>query len=327
MDHRMALVLIGALLSLTLLGGWLPESKAAKGEKVILVKVSTSIDYWTADLLEEAIRDVDSGKADTLLITIDISDGYLYPSIRIANLLSSCKGRVVGYVGPEGAAAFSYGAYIAIATHILAMNEGALIGRGRATKDAQALGYLMETARDYAKSNGRNALATERMITENLEYSADEAYDRNICELKVKNFPALLEALGLSDSNIVEKRKPELGLDSENGYRLLRFVAEPTTMKYLFCLLGALVLFRLAFAFSRSNSKSRNSTIHQAVLDLVKMEIQDLSILGNYDRSEFPAAYVTQLQTPANIRGRGTSQKRLGPPPVLRTESREVKET
>jgi len=312
LENRAPLVLTCALLSLTLFGGWLLQCKAAKGDRVILVKISNSIDYWTADLIEEAIRDVDSGKADTLLITLDISDGYLYPSIRIAKLLSSCKGRVVGYVGPEGAAAFSYGAYIAIAMHTLAMNEGALIGRGRATKDAQALGYLLETARDYAKSKGRNALAAERMITENLEYSADEAYDKNLCELKVKNFPALLAALGLSDSSIVEKRKTDSSLDSENGYRLLRLVAEPTTVKYLFCLLAALVLFRLAFAFSRHHSKSTTDMIHQTMLDLVKMEMQDLSILSNYGRSEFPATYVTRLHTPTDIRGRAKSQKSLG---------------
>jgi len=326
LKNKMPLVLVGALLSLTLLGGWLLESKAAEGERAILVRIGISIDHWTADLIEEAVRDVDDGKADTLLIALDISDGYLYPSIRIAKLLSSCKGRVVGYVGPEGAAAFSYGAYVAIATHILAMNEGTFIGRGRATKNTQALGYLMETARDYAKSRGRNALATERMITENLEYSAGEAHDENICELKVKDFPALLMALGLSDRNIVEKKKDERSLDSEYGYRLLRFVAEPTTMKYLFCLLAALVLSRLTFAFSRSNNKSKTGTIHQAVLDLVKMEIQDLSIFGNHGRSEFPAAYVTKLHTPTDIRGKTTSQEKLRPPSVLRTEDREVKE-
>lgn len=284
-------------------GACVPSTAAEKYEKAILVRINGSIDHWTADLVEDAVRDIENRMADTLLISIDAHAGYLYPSTRIARLLNSCLGKVIAYVGPDGASAKSYAAYVVMASDVLAMSQRTSIGKARAIADSnESLRYVTEAVRGLARTKGRNVLAAERMVTEDLEYSADEAHEKGICELKVTSYDGLLRALGIDELNVVEKkRKAEFGLDRQTGYELLKLMATPSTIKHLFFALTLLVASKILFSVLRPRRSTPANVVNQTLFDLVRMEMQDLTLSSNLGRIEPYASSVTRLHTPANM--------------------------
>jgi membrane-bound ClpP family serine protease len=269
-------------------------------QRAILVQISSKIDHRVSDLIEDAMEQMEEENLSTLLIKIDSDSGYLYPTTRIIERLASSRTRVIVYIGPEAAAAFSYSALLAMASNVLIMNDETWIGKaGPGDTSVASLNYLMELMRNLAKNKGRNALAAERMVTQNTEYSADEAFSKGICDLRVKSFQAFLAACNLSQQNIIEKKQSsELSMNRESGYKLLKFFADPTTMKYMFLLLTGLILFKLVYTVARPRRRKKVDETYQTLLDLMKMEIQDLARLNSGGSS---VLYETSLHTSADM--------------------------
>ena len=267
--------------------------------QVILIKINSVIDYKTADLIANAATDIERGDAATLLIEMDSDGGYYSPSMRIVERLSSIRTKVIAYVGPTGAVASAYNPFVAMASGVLAMNVGTRIGKAAIdTQNPDAANYLMNLMRSLAEMNGRNAEAAARMVTENRDYSADEAYSRGVCDLKVDSYENLLSVLKVSAANVIERKSSqELKITNENGYEFLKLFADPTTLKYLFIAITALVMFNLILAIARPRRKKLDET-HQALLDFIRMELLAVDLQRFMDGSH---VHETPLLTVANM--------------------------
>lgn len=276
-----------------------PVSSLGSG-RAILVRIDSAIDYKTADLVDEAAKDIEEGKAVALLIQVNSGIGYLSPTLSIVNRLSSLNITTIAYIGPSGAVASAHGAYLAMASGILAMNEGTTIGMARiATDNSAEINSLMNLMRELATSRGRNAEAAERMAIDNVAYSAEEAYARGVCDLVVDSYEDLLKRFNIDAASVIEKtRDQSLHIDHKDSYELLKLLADPTTIKYLFLAVGILVFLNLVFAMTRPRKTGIDET-HQALLDFMRMEIQSLAILDAGRTTE--GVHETPLHTPANI--------------------------
>jgi membrane-bound ClpP family serine protease len=266
----------------------------------ILIRIDSVIDYKTVDLVNEAVNDIKEGRAVTLLIEVDSDTGYPAPTLNIVNTLRSLNITTIAYIGPKGAVASAYAAYLAMATRILAMNEGTTIGMADiASNNSVESNSLMSLMRELATSRGKNAQAAERMATNNVEYSAEEAYANGICDMVVTSYEALLNKLSIDASSIIEKTRDQgFNINYQDGYAFLKLIVDPTAIRYLFFAVAGLVCLDLLFAVARPR-KARKDETYQALLDLMRMEIQS-SLILDASRAA-PAVHETPLHTPTNI--------------------------
>jgi membrane-bound ClpP family serine protease len=268
----------------------------------ILVRIDSAIDYKTVDLVDEAARDINEGRARTLLIQLNSDIGYSAPTLNIVNKLRSLNVTTVTYIGPNGAVASAYAAYLAMASKVLAMNKGTIIGMARITQSNSAeTNSLMNLMRELATSRGRNAEAAERMTIDNVAYSADEAYAKGVCDLVVDSYESLLKKLNIDAANVIEKTL-DLGSYTEyqGSYAFFKLLVDPTTIKYLFFAVAGLVCLNLMLALARPRrGKTRKDETYQPLLDLMRMEIQNSFIL-DANRTTM-VVHETPLHTAADI--------------------------
>jgi membrane-bound ClpP family serine protease len=267
--------------------------------KVILIRIQSSVDYKTLDLVNSAADDIDNGAATTLLIELDSQGGYLAPAMQIVERLNSLK-NVIVYIGPGDAAALGVASFIAMASKLLVMNEGASIGdAGEVAPDPSQVNSLMSLMGRLANSNGRNAEAAGSMVIDDVGYSADEAYSKGVCDLKVNDYDSLLSMLNIDHQAVTEKKldsQPDVNRDQT--YQLLKFFADANTIKYMFLVIAGLVALNFLVVLTRPK-KSKMDETYRVLLDFMKMEIQSLQ-LQEFSRSK-PSLNETPLQTIGNI--------------------------
>jgi len=276
-----------------------PVSSLGSGT-AILVRIDSAIDYKTVDLVDEAAEDIKEGKAVTLLIQVNSDTGYSAPTLNIVNKLRSLNVTTVAYIGPNGAVASAYAAYLAMASKVLAMNKGTMIGMARITPSNSAeTNSLVNLMRELAASRGRNAEAAERMTIDNVVYSAEEAYAKGVCDLVVDSYEGLLKRLDIDAANVMEK-VPDLGsyVNFQGSYAFFKLLVDPTTIKCLFFAVAGLVCLNLMSAIARPR-KTRKDETYQPLLDLMRMEIQS-SLTLDTNRTRM-VVHETPLHTPANI--------------------------
>jgi membrane-bound ClpP family serine protease len=266
----------------------------------ILIRIDSAIDYKTVDLVDEAVNDIKAGRAVALLIELNSDTGYSAPTLNIVNTLRSSNITTIAYIGPKGAVASAYAVYLAMASTVLAMNEGTIIGMANiASNNSVEANSLMNLMRELATSRGRNAEAAERMAIGNLEYSADEAYAKGICDMVVNNYEALLKKLNIDGASITEKTRDQgFNINYQDAYAFLKLIVDPTAIKYLFFAVAGLVCLDLLFAVARPR-KARKDETYQRLLDLMRMEIQS-SLILDVPRTR-GTLHETPLHTSANI--------------------------
>lgn len=269
---------------------------AAVDPQIILIRISSGIDYRTADLITSAVADVQQGLAAKLLLELDADGGYYAPSMQLVDQISSIRTKVVVYIGPSGAVSSSFSVFVAMASGILAMNTGTSIGSaGVGIQDSQTVNYLAGVMRSLAVMNSRNGPAAAEMVTRNTDYSADDAYAKGLCDLEVDSYNLLLSALKLDPTNIVERKLDQYpSINNHAGYAFLTFLGDPFVLKVLFIGCGILVMLNLLIALVKPRS-SKLDEANRALLELVRMEVlsPDLYRPTAEDYSYEPQTHVT----------------------------------
>jgi membrane-bound ClpP family serine protease len=300
-NRKFRTTILCCLLALSILTALFTKPVSSLGSTTtILIRIDSTIDYKTVDLVQEAANDIKEGRAVALLIEVNSDTGYSAPTLNIVNTIRSLNITTIAYIGPKGAVASAYAAYLAMASTVLAMNEGTIIGMANiASNNSVEANSLMNLMRELATSRGRNAQAAERMATDNVEYSAEEAYAKGICDMVVNSYEALLKMLNIDAASVIEKTRDQgLNINYQDGYAFLKLIVDPTAIKYLFFAVAGLVCLDLLFAVARPR-KPRKDETYQTLLDLIRMEIQS-SLILDAPRTR-GALHETPLHTPANI--------------------------
>jgi len=229
---------------------------------IVVVKIEGAINPVVAEFVVNEIRSANTSSEELIVIRMDTPGGLDTSMRKIIKAIQSSKIPVASFVSPGGSRAASAGTFIAIASHIAAMEPGTNIGAAhpvnlmgggtggqakvmedKVVNDASA--YI----RSLAEKRGRNTHWAELSVRKSVSVSAEEAKRLNVIDLVAANLDSLVLAL--------DKRKVKLGggiitlntaeknitfKEMNNRQRILDIIASPN-VAYVLMMLGLVGLY------------------------------------------------------------------------------------
>jgi membrane-bound serine protease (ClpP class) len=193
--------LLIVVLAFVLVAGLQPTASAAQGS-VLVVRISSDISSPTAELVARSIAEAQTGGARLIVYELNTPGGDLGSVTDIMNDFNSSPIPVVVWVTPSGAAAWSGGTYILMASHIAVMASGTTIGSaqpvtatGQTVNETKIINALTGLMRDNARLHDRNETVAQEFITENINLGPDEALRDHVIEFAADNIDSLLSQL------------------------------------------------------------------------------------------------------------------------------------
>jgi len=120
---------------------------------------------------------------------------------------------VVVWVSPSGAAAWSGGTYILMASHIAAMASGTTIGSaqpvlstGELLNESKYMNALSGLMRDNARLHNRNETVAEQFVRQNINIGPEEALRFHVIEFAER------EKVGVEARNIIDEKTEHWGI-------------------------------------------------------------------------------------------------------------------
>lgn len=240
---------VWGLLALCLTGAViLCGSALAQGEGVAyLFELDDSISPATESWVGKALDEAESEGAEVVILELDTPGGLDSSTRGIVKKMTAAPMPVIVYVAPDGARAASAGAFITQAADLAAMAPGTNIGSAspisigpgdedevlgrKVTNDAAA--YM----RALAETHGRDAELGEKMVTEAVNVTAEEALEAGFIDLVAGSPEELLAA-----ADGVAVRGPKAQTLATAGLEIQRH-----EMPFTYRALGVLVSPTMAF--------------------------------------------------------------------------------
>jgi len=257
---RLTLLLITLIINLSL-------------SKVFIAKWDGPITPITADYIERAVSKAERSGGTLFILELNTPGGLVESMRKIIQTFSKTHLPVVVYVYPPGGRAASAGAIITVAADIAVMAPGTNIGaahpvqfgpspsRDKEDKEKKdqkdqrdvmtqkVLQDMLAFVRSIAKEKGRNVSVVERMVSESLALSSDEALDQGVIDLIAVSREDLLRKIHLKK---VKKFGREIEIKTE-GYevvtigeslreQILKIITNPT-VAYLLLMIGFYGIF------------------------------------------------------------------------------------
>lgn len=196
----------------------------AQNSNVLLVEISDTIDQSTVETIKESISEAESRNSEAIVLLLDTPGGGLQETLDIWYLIQSSNIPFVGYVYPQGAAAWSAGTFILIGTHIASMAENTIIGSAqpveislegsRAINDSKIINALVARIQERADIYGRNRTIVAEFITKNLNINETLSLEYGVIEIVSSSVDQLVIDL---DGRIVKTASGNVTLDTENS--------------------------------------------------------------------------------------------------------------
>lgn len=170
----------------------LTGSTSAVGS-ILAVDLEGAINPASDDIIKNALQKAELGEYQALMIILDTPGGGLDETRSIISQMERTKLPVIGYVYPEGAAAWSAGTLILLGSDIAAMAPHTIIGSAQPVKlsptggteainDSKIVNAIIALIEEKAKEHDRNATAAEQFVVSNLNLNAEEAKQYGVIE-------------------------------------------------------------------------------------------------------------------------------------------------
>ncbi len=177
----------------------------AAGDRALLVEVDGAITSATDDYISEALTTAELGGYDTIIITLNTPGGGLDETFSIIGRIETTDIPVIGFVYPQGAAAWSAGTLILISTDIAAMAPSTVIGSmqpvqvsgegAEPVNDSKVINALVSYSNVRAKKHARNESAVEQFIVSNLNLNAAQALEYGVVEYIAEDVDSLMQSV------------------------------------------------------------------------------------------------------------------------------------
>jgi len=186
------------------LWGLAVESRAAE-PVVVVAEVDGVIDPINAQYLARVLGQAEAARADLLVMEMNTPGGLASAMETMTQKLLAATVPTVVYVTPTGARAGSAGVFIAMATDVVAMAPGTVIGAAhpvslgggqtdQATAD-KATNYAAAYARMLATTKRHNADWAEQAVRASVALTEQEALQDGVVDLVARDLDELLRQL------------------------------------------------------------------------------------------------------------------------------------
>src|ERR671910_393828 len=218
------------------------------------IELTGTIDPATEQWLGQALDDAAEQNADVAIVRLDTPGGLDSSTREMVKDIIDAPMPVIVYVSPDGARAASAGLFIAEAADVAAMAPQTNIGSATPVaigpgQTNEVLGRKIENdaaayVRALAEGHGRNERLAERMVTDAVNRTAEEAKRAGLIDVVASTERELLRKLdGFQVRGPKSQRLETEGLvverhDMPFQYDLLQIVVNPTAAYLL--LLGGL---------------------------------------------------------------------------------------
>ena len=145
------------------------------------------------DIIDAALIDAEARNCSAVILLLDTPGGGLTETTEILRLMEETKLPVIGYVYPEGAAAWSAGTLILQSSDVAAMAPHTVIGSAQPVRlsptggtepinDSKTTNAIVALIEEKARKYGRNTTAAKEFVVSNLNLNADEAKEYGVIE-------------------------------------------------------------------------------------------------------------------------------------------------
>jgi len=230
--------------------------------RIIVIEVDGVINPVVAEFMANEIYNANKFSEELIVIQMD-TPGGLDPSMRkIIKAIQNSKIPVASFISPGGSRAASAGVFIAIASHISAMEPGTKIGAAHPVKlmvggegeqakiiEDKVLNDASTYIRSLAEQRGRNAHWAELSVRKSVSVSAEEAKRLNVIDLLAANLDSLVLALDTREvklgGNIIKLNTAEKNIlfkEMNSRQKILNIIASPN-VAYVLMMLGLVGLY------------------------------------------------------------------------------------
>ncbi len=168
-------------------------ASTASNGSILAVELQGAITPASDDIILAAIGRAEAEDSRGLMILLDTPGGGLTETTAILKQIEETKLPVIGYVYPEGAAAWSAGTIILISTDVAAMAPHTIIGSAQPVQlsptggtvpinDSKTTNAIVALIEEKARTHGRNVTAAREFVVSNLNLNADEAKNYSVVE-------------------------------------------------------------------------------------------------------------------------------------------------
>ncbi len=238
------------------------DAAEASGGDARILAIDGAITPLEAKHFSNVIDEAHETGAEILIVQLSTPGGLLESTREMVEDIFASPLPVVVYVSPSGARAASAGTFITAAAHVAAMAPATNIGaaspvgaggddlpdtlRAKATQDAAAF------LRSIASQRNRNAEALQDTVLDAVSYTATEALELQVVDLKAENLSDLLTQLhGMAvDLNGEKVQLDTDGLTTTIIERtpvehFIRFLADPNVAFLLLTIGGIGIIIEL----------------------------------------------------------------------------------
>ena len=230
--------------------------------RIIVIEVDGVINPVVAEFMANEIYNANKFSEELIVIQMD-TPGGLDPSMRkIIKAIQNSKVPVASFISPSGSRAASAGVFIAIASHISAMEPGTKIGAAHPVKlmvggegeqakiiEDKVVNDTSTYIRSLAEQRGRNAHWAELSVRKSVSVSAEEAKRLNVIDLLAANLDSLVLALDTREvklgGNIIKLNTAEKNIlfkEMNSRQKILNIIASPN-VAYVLMMLGLVGLY------------------------------------------------------------------------------------
>ena len=181
-------------------------SAAEHAENAVVVgSITGEIGIASEKYVENLILFAERCNARLIILKIDTPGGEFSAIKKIITLFESSKIPVCVFVYPQGATAWSGGAFLLMASHIAVMASGASVGSAQPVKvtpagisftnQSKITNAVTALIKHSARLHGRNETIAEMFVTKNLNIGTVEAKKYGVIDFIADSLPELLTKL------------------------------------------------------------------------------------------------------------------------------------
>ena len=180
-------------------------TEPASTPAVVVAQVDGVIDAINAQYLDRIVRQAESSQADLLIVELNTPGGLLSSMETMTQTLLGTTVPTVVYVTPKGARAGSAGVFIAMASDVVAMTPGTVIGAAHPVSGSgepvdpimseKVTNYAAAYARTLATTKHHNADWAEQAVRSSVAITEQEALQQSVADLVARDRVDLLRQL------------------------------------------------------------------------------------------------------------------------------------